>query len=93
MKDAKAPTSVDLATSSTLIVAANPNRTGLYISRLTATGTIFLAFGFPAELNKGITLRNNDAFAMTESSFSTDAVYAIASNAGQSVAVQEFELA
>jgi hypothetical protein len=92
MKDANAPTTANVGLTSTLIVAANEKRSGLFVRKTSVLGTIALAFGYPAVLGSGIILSGTESFSMSQYDFSTAAVYAIAGLAGATVSIQEFEV-
>jgi hypothetical protein len=85
-----APTTALVNTTSTLILAANANRKGLYLSNTTATQQISLGFsGNAAVYQNGITLFPGQKFWMDEYSFSTGAIYAITSGSTTYIGIQE----
>ena len=85
-----APTTTLVNTTSTLILAANANRKGLYLSNTTATQQISLGFsGNAAAYQNGLTLFPGEKFWMDEYSFSTGAIYAITSGATTYIGIQE----
>ena len=85
-----APTTALVNTTSTLILAANANRKGLYLSNTTATQQISLGFnGNAAAYQNGLTLFPGEKFWMDEYSFSTGAVYAITSGSTTYIGIQE----
>ena len=84
-----APTTALINTTSTLILAANANRKGLYLSN-TTTQQISLGFsGNAAVYQNGLTLFPGEKFWMDEYSFSTGAVYAITSGSTTYIGIQE----
>lgn len=86
---AGSPTGVSVGATTTPVLAANPNRTGLTLVN-TSPNTISIAFGNAAVLNSGITLVPNGMFVMDEFTFTTQAVNAIASLGSSNLSVQEF---
>ena len=88
---ASSPTATTVAASSGVAVAANANRTGLLLVN-TSANYISLGFGAAAVLYSGITLNpSGGCFWMDSYSFSTAAVYAIASAGSSNMAVQEYQ--
>lgn len=86
-----APATATAGLASGNILAANANRRGLVISN-TSANRIFLAFGSNnAVLNKGIYLSPGGVWEMESSTFTTQAVNAIASGAGSTVSIQEYQ--
>ena len=85
---ASAPTAVPIGVTTTLVIASNAARRGLYLSN-TSTNRISIAFGHPAVLDSGITIYPQGLFWMDAFSFSTDEVNAIAAGAGSNLAIQE----
>ncbi len=86
-----APTTASVNTTSTLILAANTSRTGLYLSN-TSTQQISLGFnGNAAAYQNGITLFPGEKFWMDASSFSTGAIYAITSGSTTYIGIQEMQ--
>lgn len=86
-----APATATAGVASGNIVAANSNRRGLVISN-TSANRLFLAFGANnAVLNRGIYLSAGGVWVMDTYTFTTQAVNAIASGAGSTVSIQEFE--
>jgi hypothetical protein len=84
-----APTTASVGTTSTLILGANANRKGLYLSNTTAQ-QISLGFnGNAAGYQLGITLFPGEKFWMDEYSFSTGAIYAITSGTAAYIGIQE----
>jgi hypothetical protein len=73
-----APATASVGTTSTLILAANSSRRGLYLSNTTSY-QISIAFGNTASYQYGITLFPGEKFYMDQYSFSTQAVNAISS--------------
>lgn len=84
-----APTTASVGITSTLILAANGSRRGLYLSNTTPY-QISLAFGNAASYQYGITLFPGEKFWMDQYSFSTQAVYAISSVATY-IGIQEID--
>jgi len=83
------PTTASVGTTSTLILAANSARLGLYLSN-TSLQQISLGFdGHAAAYQYGITLFPGEKFWMDEYSFSTGAIYAITTGAATYIGVQE----
>ena len=74
------------------IVPQNFYRTGLFIRNLDTAKTIYLAFGHPAEIGKGVALYPKEAFSMSPYDYSTEAIFAIASSTGAPISIQEFDL-
>lgn len=86
-----APATATAGVGSGNIVGANANRRGLVVSN-TSANRIFLAFGANnATLNRGIYLGPGGVWVMDTYTFTTQAVNAIASGAGSTVSIQEFE--
>ena len=88
----KAPASATIGLTSTLILAENGLRRGIFIRNL-SNKTISIAFCNPAELNKGITLYSKESYSMSGDDFSWGPVYAISDGASSDIAIQEFEMA
>ncbi len=85
-----APTAALVNTTSTLILAANPNRKGLYLSNTTGNQQISLGFdGNAAVYQNGLTLYPGEKFWMDEYSLSTGAIYAITITATTYIGIQE----
>jgi hypothetical protein len=85
-----APTTALVNTTSTLILAANANRKGLYLSNTTATQQISLGFnGNAATYQYGLTLFPGEKFWMDEYSFSTGAIYAVTTGSTTYIGIQE----
>ena len=86
---AAAPTYATVGVTSASAVAANANRKGLLLVN-TSANYISIGIGAAAVLYSGITLNpSGGAFWMDEYSFSTGAIYAIASGATSNLAIQE----
>lgn len=86
------PTAASVGVTSASIVSANPSRTGLILTN-TSNNIVSLALGpsaTSAVLYSGITLSPFGCFTMDSNSFTTGAIYAIASSAGSNLAIQEF---
>ena len=89
-KTYSAPQTASVGTTSTLILAANANRKGLYLSNTTATQQISFGFnGNAAAYQYGLTLFPGEKFWMDEYSFSTGAIYAITSGSTTYIGIQE----
>ena len=85
------PDSATVGVASAELLSVNPERRGLILVN-DSSNVIYLAFGVPAEIGKGIRLNpNGGSFTMTGTSFSNDAVFGIATGAGSNLAIQEFE--
>jgi hypothetical protein len=84
-----APTFATVGVASAEAVPVNANRKGLVVVN-TSDNRISLAFGAAAVLNSGITLDPGGSWTMTEHTFTTAQVRAIASAAGSNLAIQEF---
>jgi hypothetical protein len=84
------PTSASVGTGSGQVLAANASRTGLVLVNL-SSNTISLGLGAAAVLNSGITIfANGGVWEMDGNTFTTDAIFAIASGSSSSLAIQEF---
>ncbi len=84
------PLTVSVGTTSSQILAANPNRRGLIIISLAYRAFIALSFGnYAASAIAGISLGPRGVWAMDPMSFTTAAVNAVATEA-TAVAIQEF---
>ena len=90
--NAQVPASVSVSTSGTLVLNANAARTGLVLVNCSTGAVMSLALGTTApSVNSGITLQpNGGAWSMDQFSFTRSAVYAAASVASSTLAVQEF---
>jgi hypothetical protein len=87
---ASSPASASVGEASLSILAANSGRRGVTLVN-TSANVISIAFGQDAVLYSGITLMaSGGSFSSDSSSFSTAAIYAIASGAGSNLAIQEF---
>jgi len=87
-----APTAVSVGVTSSTAVTANASRTGLVLTN-TSNNIISIALGptaTAAVLYSGITLTPYGSFSMDSNSFTTGAIYAIASGATSNLAIQEF---
>lgn len=85
-----APQTALVNTTSTLILAANANRKGLYLSNTTGAQQVSFAFdGNAAAYQYGITLYPGEKFWMDEYSFSTGAIYAITTGTTTYIGIQE----
>ena len=82
------PATFAVTTISATAVVANASRKGLVITNITKE-PVFLAFGVPAELNKGIYLSGFGTWYMDEFSFVTTAINVISSGAS-TLSIQEF---
>lgn len=83
-----APTSATVGMASSQILAANAARTGLVIVNLSST-TVSFGLGVSAVLNSGISLTGGGIWEMDSFLFTTDAIFAIASDT-TSLSIQEF---
>ena len=83
------PTAVSVGITSGLVVSANASRTGLILTN-TSGNIISIGLGSAATLYSGITLSPFGSFTMDSNSFTTGAIYAIASGATSNLAIQEF---
>lgn len=86
------PSAATVGVVSATVVSANPSRTGLILTN-TSNNIISLALGPSASaavLYSGITLTPYGCFTMDGNTFTTAAIYAIASAAGSNLAIQEF---
>lgn len=84
-----APTAGSVGVASGALVAANASRKGLVLTNTSANTVSFGLDGNAAVLNSGITLRPQQSWTMTEYTFTTGAIAAIASGAASNVAIQE----
>ncbi len=84
-----APGQVTVGATSTPVLLANPSRTGLVLTNVSAN-IISIGLGAAAVLNYGITLTPNGVWVMDEFTFITVAINAIAGMAGSALAIQEF---
>jgi hypothetical protein len=84
------PTAVFVGTASTLILSANPIRTGMTITNFSYE-TVFLAFGNPAVLNNGVPLGPGGSLTTDVLDNITEAINAIATDdmGGGYVSLQE----
>lgn len=86
-----APAFVSVGIASGQVLAANADRNGLILVN-TSANAISIGIGAAAVLYSGITLyANGGAYEMGDMSFSTQAIYAIASGADSNLSIQEFE--
>jgi len=84
-----APVASSVGVASAQVLAANANRKGCLLVN-TSLNYVSLGFGNAAVLYSGITLNpNGGCFWMDEYSFSTVAIFAIASGAASNLGVQE----
>jgi hypothetical protein len=88
-------TAVIVGAASVQLIAANPNRIGLYIKILGNNNTISLGFGVAAVFNSGITLTTANGgadcvFRMDELTHYTGAINAISNIAANPVAILEW---
>lgn len=83
------PSSTTVGITSATAVVFNASRKGLVLTNLSA-GRISLAFGVAAVLNSGITLYPGGVYVMDEYTYNNSSVSAIASLAGSTLAIQEF---
>lgn len=82
------PANASVGVASAQILAANSSRTGLVLVNL-SSNIISLGLGVAAVLNSGITLTPNGTFVMDAFTFVTTSIFAIASGASSSLAIQE----
>lgn len=83
------PTSTSVGVASAQAVASNANRKGLILTNV-SNNKISIGIGAAAVLNSGITLYPGGSFTMSEYSFDTSAINAIASVASSTLGIQEF---
>lgn len=83
------PTAATVGVTTALAVAANASRKGLTLVN-TSNNTISLGFGVAAVLSSGITLGPFGSWVMTEYTFTTAAINAIASGASSNLSIQEY---
>ena len=81
--------SVSVGIVSTLVVQNNPNRTGLVLVNLSANNISF-SLGSEAFVGFGITLTPNGVWEMDACTFFNGQIFAIATGAASTLAVQEF---
>jgi hypothetical protein len=86
---ASAPIAASVGTASAEVVPVNANRKGLVLVN-TSEAWISIAFGAVAVLNSGISLAPGGAYTMTEHTFTTAQVRAIAGAPTSNLAIQEF---
>ncbi|CAM6000300.1 unnamed protein product [Sphagnum balticum] len=84
-----APATATVNTSSTLILAANSARKGLYLSNTSPQQISFGFDGNAANYQYGLTLFPGEKFWMDEYSYSTGAIYAITTGAATYIGIQE----
>lgn len=85
-----APATATVAATSGSAVSANASRKGLIIQNLSANTVSLNVVGGAAVLNSGITLFPGGTWNMDQYSFTTSAIFAIASAAGSVISIQEF---
>ncbi len=85
-----APTVASVGITSAQIVAANTSRSGLVLINTSSNRTISLGLGATAVAGSGIVLYPGGAWTMDDFTVTTAAINAIASGAGASISVQEF---
>ena len=83
-----APSSVTVGTTSTRVVAENPQRTFLQLVNI-SDENIFLAFGQKAVLNKGLCLIPNGVFTMVQENLSLLNMTAICTSGSKTLTIQE----
>lgn len=86
---ASSPSTGSVGITSAQLVAANATRTGLVLINLSGN-TVSFGIGTAAVLYSGISLTPNGVWEMDNNTFTKAAIYAIASGAASTVAVQEF---
>lgn len=84
-----APAAATVGAASAQALAGNLNRKGLVIVN-TSANTVSLGLGLAAVLNSGITLPTGAVWVMDEFTFTTAAIFAIASGASSNISIQEF---
>ena len=84
------PAVATVGLTSAQALASNANRKGLILTN-TSSANISLGFGTSAVLGRGITLYTGGTFNMDEYSFTTAAINAIASVAGSTLGIQEWQ--
>lgn len=82
------PAAASVGVASGLILAANPARTGLVLTNL-SDNIISIGLNAAAVLDSGITLTPNGVWVMDGFTFVTTAIFAIASGAASTLAIQE----
>ena len=88
-QNASAPATVSVGEASTVVVARNTDRRGAVFVN-TSLNRISFGIGTAAVMDRGITLYPQGVWEMTEHTFTTEAINAIASAEGSALAVQEF---
>jgi hypothetical protein len=86
---ASAPTAATVGVSSGIALASNLNRKSLVLTN-TSNNMIYLGLGAAAVVDSGIIIAPFSVWNMNEYSYTTAAIYAIASGAGSNLAIQEF---
>lgn len=92
------PITATIGTGSGVVLPENPRRTGLVLTNCHATQRVSFYLALVGEqdtpvavLDSGITLfANGGVWEMDAATFTTGAIYAIASGSGTKVAIQEF---
>lgn len=76
------------------VLAENHKRCGFFITYIdfgqAKNHRVFLAFRFPAELNKGVILEPGDSLRMHDSCVPVESINAIATHPAQVLAIQEW---
>lgn len=85
-----APTSATATGTSSLAVAANAARTGLFVTNL-GTKRVYLGLGVAAQPSKGIVLSAGGSWFLDEYCFTVAAINAITDGSTATLAIQEFE--
>jgi hypothetical protein len=85
----KAPISVLVGLTSSIVVYANVQRKGLIVIN-SSGNTISLGLGTDAVLYKGITLYPGGTFNMAEEDFYSGVIYGIAGAVNSQLSIQEF---
>ena len=86
-----APSAVSVGATSGLILAANTSRKGLVLCN-TSNADMSLCFKVnSAVLYSGITILAGASWTMTKDTFTTDAIYGIASAGSSNMGIQEFQ--
>jgi len=86
---ASSPTFATVGTSSGIAVASNSSRKSLIITN-TSNNVMYLGLGAAAVVGSGIVIAPYSVWNMNEYSFTTSAIYVIASDTNSNLAIQEF---
>jgi len=85
------PAGATVGTSSAQVVAANARRTSISVKNLASLGTVYLALGEAAQLEKGIALSPGQSYHMSVVDLTPSVIFAIADMAGLKIAIQEYQ--